>query len=462
MVKEKHVQFVIVAAAITAIGGMLFGYDTGVISGAILFIRDAFSLSSTAQEIVVSAVLVGAVIGASISGILADKYGRRIMVIAAAIVFGIGAIFTALTPEVYTLIVGRIVVGIAIGIASFIAPLYIAEVAPVSIRGALVSLNQLAITVGIVISYLVDFALAPSGGWRWMLGLAVVPSIVLGIGMYFMPPSPRWLYSKGRIDKARSVLERIRMTKNVTEEMKEIRESLVCEQECNWSEILDPVVRPALIIGIGLAAFQQLTGINTVIYYAPTILEFAGFQSAAVSILATAGIGMINVIMTIVAILLIDRVGRRPLLLIGLIGMIISLGILGTAFFLPGLSSSLGLLAVISLMLYVGSFAIGLGPVFWLMISEIYPLRIRGRAMSTATIVNWGTNLLVAITFLSLIQLIGTPGTFWLYSIIGIAAWIFVYFLVPETKGKSLEEIEAHLRAGKRIQEVENAKINQK
>ncbi|MCZ3366429.1 MULTISPECIES: sugar porter family MFS transporter [Methanobacterium] len=458
MVKEKNIQFVIIAAVITAIGGMLFGYDTGVISGAILFIRDAFSLSSTAQEIVVSSVLIGAVIGASISGFLADKYGRRIMVIVAATIFGIGAIFTALTPEVYALIAGRIVVGIAIGIASFIAPLYIAEVAPVSIRGALVSLNQLAITVGIVISYLVDFAFAPSGGWRWMLGLAVVPSIILGIGMYLMPPSPRWLYSKGRIDKARSVLERIRMTKNVSEEMKEIRASLVCEQECKWSEILDPVVRPALIIGIGLAAFQQLTGINTVIYYAPTILEFAGFQSAAVSILATAGIGMINVIMTIVAISLIDRVGRRPLLLIGLIGMVISLAILGIAFVLPGLSTSLGLLAVISLMLYVGSFAIGLGPVFWLMISEIYPLRIRGRAMSTATIVNWGTNLVVAITFLSLIQLIGTPGTFWLYSTIGIIAWVFVYFLVPETKGKSLEEIEMELRAGKHIQEMKNAK----
>lgn len=462
MVNDKNVRFVIVAAAITAIGGMLFGYDTGVISGAILFIREAFSLSSTAQEVVVSSVLIGAVIGASISGFLADKYGRRIMIIVAATIFGIGAIFTALTPEVYTLIAGRIVVGIAIGVASFIAPLYIAEVAPVNIRGALVSLNQLAITVGIVISYLVDFAFAPTGGWRWMLGLAVVPSLVLGIGMYFMPPSPRWLYSKGKFDKARSVLERIRMTKNVNDEIKEINASLTCEEECKWSEILDPVVRPALIVGIGLAALQQLTGINTVIYYAPTILEFAGFQSAAISILATAGIGMINVIMTVVAILLIDRVGRRPLLLIGLIGMIISLGILGIAFVLPGLSASLGLLAVISLMLYVGSFAIGLGPVFWLMISEIYPLRIRGRAMSTATIVNWGTNLLVAITFLSLIQLIGTPGTFWLYGIIGIVAWVFVYFLVPETKGKSLEEIESHLRAGKRIQNVEKAKINHK
>ncbi len=463
MVKyEGNVQFVIIAAAITAIGGMLFGYDTGVISGAILFIRDTFSLSSTAQEIVVSSVLIGAVIGASISGILADKYGRRIMVILSAVVFGAGAIFTALTPNVYALIAGRIGVGIAIGMASFISPLYIAEVAPPAIRGALVSLNQLALTIGIVISYLVDFAFAPTGGWRWMFGLAIIPSLILGIGMYFMPSSPRWLYSKGAVDKSRSVLERIRMTKNVDDEIKEIKESLVCEGECKWSEILEPAVRPALIVGIGLAAFQQLTGINTVIYYAPTILLFAGLPSAAVSILATAGIGTINVIMTIAALSLIDKVGRRPLLLIGLAGMVISLGILGIAFILPGLSASLGLIAVISLMVYVGSFAVGLGPVFWLMISEIYPLRIRGRAMSTATVVNWGTNLLVAITFLSLIQLIGTSSTFWLYSIIGIIAWVFVYFLVPETKGKSLEEIEAHLRAGKSLQKVEKAKINQK
>lgn len=442
-------RFVIIVAAITAIGGLLFGYDTGVISGAILFIREAFTLTSTAQEIVVSSVLIGAVIGASVSGVLADKYGRRIMIILAAIIFGLGAIFTALTPDVYTLIAGRIGVGVAIGMASFIVPLYIAEVAPANIRGALVSLNQLAITVGIVVSYLVNFYFATTGEWRWMLGLAVIPSIILGIGMFFMPPSPRWLYSRGAMDKARSVLQRIRMTKNVNEEMKEIRESLICEEECKWGDLLDPVVRPALIVGIGLAIFQQLTGINTVIYYAPTILLFAGLGSAAASILATAGIGVINVLLTIVSILLIDRVGRRPLLLIGLIGMIISLGLLGMAFALPGLSASLGWLAVICLMIYVGSFAIGLGPVFWLMISEIYPLRIRGRAMSIATLANWGFNLLVAITFLSLIQLLGTPGTFWLYSVIGVGAFIFVYALVPETKGKSLEEIEAIWLVGK-------------
>ncbi|MGZ7107347.1 MAG: sugar porter family MFS transporter [Methanobacterium sp.] len=442
-------RFVIVAAVITAIGGLLFGYDTGVISGAILFIREAFALTTTSQEIVVSAVLIGAVIGASVSGVLADKYGRRIMIIVASIIFGAGAIFTALTPEVYSLIAGRIVVGIAIGMASFIAPLYIAEVAPYNIRGALVSLNQLAITVGIVVSYLVDFIFAPSGGWRYMLGLAFIPSLILGVGMYFMPYSPRWLMSKGYVDRARSVLERIRATTKVNDEITEIKDSLVVERESKWSDLLDPAIRRALIIGVGLAIFQQLTGINTVIYYAPTILLFAGLQSAAVSILATAGIGVINVALTVVAILLIDRVGRRPLLLFGLVGMVISLIILGLSFALPGLSGSLGILAVLSLMLYVGSFAIGLGPVFWLMISEIYPLKIRGRAMSTATVVNWGMNLLVAITFLSLIQLLGASGTFWLYSIISVFAILFVYFRVPETKGKSLEEIEKLCFLGK-------------
>ena len=450
-------RFVIIAAAITAIGGMLFGYDTGVISGAILFIREAFSLSSTGQEIVVSSVLIGAVIGASVSGILADKYGRRIMIILAAIIFGAGAIFTALTPNVYLLISGRIAVGIAIGIASFISPLYISEVAPVHIRGALVSLNQLALTTGIVISYLVDFTFAPTGGWRWMLGLAVIPSVVLGIGMYFMPSSPRWLLSKGESKSARFVLEKIRMTENVNDEINEIKKSLTLQKKTKLTDLFHPLVRPALIVGIGLAAFQQLTGINTVIYYAPTILLFAGLPSATVSILATAGIGAINVIMTIVAILLIDRVGRKPLLLVGLIGMVISLGTLGIAFALPGLSS-LGWVAIISLMIYVGSFAVGLGPVFWLMISEIYPLKIRGLAMSTATVVNWATNLLVAITFLSLIQMIGAPSTFWLYGLIGIGAWVFVYFLVPETKGKPLEEIESHLLRGKRLQEIEKQK----
>jgi SP family galactose:H+ symporter-like MFS transporter len=451
--KERN-TFVIIVAAITAIGGLLFGYDTGVISGAILFIREAFSLSSTMQEIVVSAVLVGAVIGAGSGGILADRFGRRKMIIIAAVIFVLGAVFTATTVNVYSLIAGRIAVGIAIGIASFIAPMYISEVAPSNIRGALVSLNQLAITIGIVISYLVDFAFAPTGGWRWMLGLAVIPGAILGIGMFIMPSSPRWLLSKGNDEKARSVLERIRITKNVNSELNEIDKSLKKQKQTGWADLLNPLFKPALIIGIGLAIFQQLTGINTVIYYAPTILQFAGLKSATVAILATAGIGIVNMLITIVAIGLIDKVGRRPLLLIGILGMVISLGLLGIVFSLPNLSNSLGLFAVICLMLYIGSFAIGLGPVFWLMISEIYPLKIRGRAMSIATVVNWGMNLLVAITFLSLVQIIGASGTFWFYGVIGILAWVFVYRLVPETKGKTLEEIESHWRKGKHPREM--------
>jgi len=435
-------RFIIIVAIITSIGGLLFGYDTGVISGAILFIKEAFTLSSAAQEVTVSAVLIGAVIGAGISGFLADKYGRKIMIIAASIIFGLGAILSGLSPNVYTLIASRVVVGIAIGMASFIVPLYIAEVAPYDIRGGLVSLNQLAITIGIVVSYIVDLGFAPTGGWRWMLGLAVVPSIMLAIGMYFMPPSPRWLLSKGFEERATKVLEKIRDSTNVTKEVKEIEETLLLENEGKWSDLLDPRLRSALIIGIGLAAFQQFTGINTVIYYAPTILQFAGLQQATVAITATVGIGLVNVLLTIVSILLIDRIGRRPLLIIGIIGMIISLGILGIAFALPGLNGSLGILSVVCLMLYVGSFAISLGPIFWLMIAEIYPLKIRGRAMSTATMVNWGTNLIVAITFLSIIEILGAAGTFWLYGVISVLALLFVYFRVPETKGKSLEEIE--------------------
>jgi SP family galactose:H+ symporter-like MFS transporter len=209
------------------------------------------------------------------------------------------------------------------------------------------------------------------------------------------------------------------------------------------------LVRPALIVGVGLAILQQITGINTVIYYAPMIFEFTGAKSASASILATIGVGVVNVAMTVVALLLVDRVGRRPLLLIGLTGMIIGLGVLGLAFQLPSLSGSLGWIAEISLMLYVGAFAIGLGPVFWLLISEIYPLKIRGVAMSVATSANWGANLFVALTFLTLIQTTGRSSTFWIYGLVGIGAWLFTWFYVPETKGRSLEDIESHWKAGK-------------
>lgn len=436
-------RFVYVAASIAALNGLLFGFDTGIISGALLYIKQSFALSSTLQEFVVSGVLAGAVIGAAFGGTLADRLGRRHLILAAAVVFFLGALGMAFSPNVYWLIGARVGVGVAIGVASIVGPLYISEASPPNVRGALVSLNQLAITSGILVAYLVNYAFSFDGGWRWMLGAGVVPAVVLGLGMIFMPESPRWLLKQGREQEARQVLNRTRAGSGIDKEIEEIRQVEQVE-ESGLGQLLRPWLRPALIVGFGLAIFQQVTGINTVIYYAPTIFKSTGFGSSA-SILATVGVGVVNVALTIVAILLVDKVGRRPLLLVGLTGMALSLGGLGLAFLLPGLSGYVGWIAVASLMLYVAFFAVGLGPVFWLLISEIYPLKVRGSAMSVATVGNWGSNLLVALTFLTLIQAVGSTATFWLCAGLSVGALIFTYFLVPETKGRSLEEIEADL-----------------
>ncbi len=435
-------RFVTMVSGISALAGLLFGYDTGVISGAILFVRKDFLLSTVQEEVVVAAVLLGAVAGASFGGKLADHLGRRKLLIQVAILFIVGAIGTALAPSPTWLAIGRVAVGIAIGIASFTAPLYISEVSPAAVRGKLVSLNQLMITIGIVVSYAADYGLADMQGWRWMFGLAAIPALILVIGLLFVPESPRWLMSRAETGQARAVLQRIRETTDVDKELAEIEADLQL-QEGGWRELLNVSLRRPLIIGIGLAIFQQFTGINTVIYYAPTIFQLAGLHSASAAILATVGVGAVNVLLTIVALRLLDRVGRRPLLLYGLVGMVLSLGVLGSAFLFSSLSSIVAWLAVISLAVYVACFAIGLGPVFWLLISEIYPLKIRGRAMSVATVMNWGSNLIVALTFLSLLHSLGRSSTFWLYAVVGIVAWIFVYRLVPETKGRTLEEIDA-------------------
>lgn len=442
-------QLVYLATAVSAMGGMLFGYDIGVISGAILFIKKDFSLSPILEEIVVSAVLLGSLAGAAIGGTLTDRFGRRKLLIVTAIIFAVGAIGAALAPGTTWLIAARIIAGVAIGIASFVAPLYISEIAPVDIRGKLVSINQVALTSGIVISYLIDYAFAGAEAWRWMFAMALVPAAIFGIGLIFIPDSPRWLAAHGQLDKARSVLGKIRKPEDVESELSRIQKN-AAQQKGHWSELLSPVLRMAMIVGIGLAIAQQVTGINTVIYYAPTIFKFAGFSSSSVAILASVGVGAINVIFTLVAMGLMDRVGRRPLLLVSLAGMTLSLAVLGLAFALPQMSGILGWVAVGSLMAYVGSFAVGLGPVFWLILSEIYPLAIRGRAMSIGTMVNWGGNLIVAVSFLTLTHVIGKAGTFWMFGAVSVGAWCFAYFLVPETKGKTLEEIETHWRAGKR------------
>jgi sugar porter (SP) family MFS transporter len=442
-------RLVYLSAVVAALGGLLFGYDIGVISGAILFVKTAFSLSPGGEEIVVSAVLLGSLVGAAAGGWLADRLGRRGLLIAAAGVFGAGAIAAALAPSMVWLVIARIVAGMAIGVASFVAPLYISEIAPVAIRGKLVSINQVALTTGIVISYLIDYAFSGAHAWRWMFALAAVPATVFAGGLMLIPDSPRWLAARGSLDMARKVLERIRSPEQAEIEIKDIQLS-VAQQKGHWSELLSPPLRPAMIVGVGLAIAQQVTGINTIIYYAPTIFRYAGFASASSAILASVGIGAVNVVFTIIAMYLIDKVGRRPLLLVSLAGMVLGLAALGIAFVLPQLGGALGWIAVASLTIYVGSFAVGLGPVFWLMLSEIYPLAIRGRAMSVGTLVNWAANLMVALSFLTLTLALGKPATFWLYGAVSVGAWFFAYFLVPETKGETLEQIEAQWRRGKR------------
>ena len=439
-------KYVILVAMMSALSGLLFGYDTGVISGAILLIKKQFLLTSQMQEIVISAVLLGAIFGTAASGMVGDRFGRKNTILVSAFIFAIGGLITALAPDPIVLSVGRVFLGVAVGVASCVAPLYISESAPDRMRGSLVFLFQLAITVGILAAYLVDYAFVDvMHGWRWMLGLSAVPATLLWLGMFSMPESPRWLVSRDRLQEAKSVLGRLRGGASVEAELNEIQASFARQQheEMSWCDLLTPRLRMPLIIGLGLAIFQQVTGINTVIYYAPTILESAGFNSASLSILGTVGVGLINVLATIVSVFLVDRMGRRPLMLIGLAGMIISMGLIGWTFQAGQLSEPMKIAAVGSLMLYVASFAISLGPLFYLIVSEIYPLSIRAQAISIMTVIQWGANLVVSMTFLSMTEALGHSVTFWLYGLMALAAWVFFFLLVPETRGRSLEEIEA-------------------
>jgi len=447
--KSEVNSFVYIAVAVAAIGGLLFGYDTGVISGAILFIKAQFLLSSAMEEIVVSAVLVGAVIGAVIGGILTDRFGRRGLIILAGIIFTASAIASALAPTVTWLIFDRVASGLAIGIASFISPMYIAELVPAKVRGSLVAVNMLAITTGIVVAYLADYALSGIHGWRYMFGLAAIPSIILTIAMWKLPDSPRWLIGKSRVEQARRVLQLARTQSDVSAEIAGIQKSMEQQGDGGMAGLFEPSLRMPLIVGAGLAIFQQITGINTVIYYAPTIFRFAGITAAGPAILAGAALAMVMWCFHVLAIFLLDRVGRRPLLLTGVAGQIVGLAILGAAFQFQQFASFESSIAIGGLVIYVACFAFGLGPIFWLLISEIYPLKVRGAAMSAVTVANWAMNLAVAVTFLTLVAVLGRAGTFWLYGVIALGAWVFTYFLVPETKGKSLEQIEAHWRTGK-------------
>ncbi len=438
---RRHVA---VSASVTALGGLLFGYDTGVVSGALLFLKKDFGgLTSFQQELVTSLLLVGAVAGALIAGRIADKIGRHITVMITAVVFILGVLLAAFSPTFPVLLIARIIIGLAVGSASMVVPLYIGEIAPPRYRGGLVSLNQLAITSGILVSYLIDYGLSSTQNWRLMFGLAGIPALLLFVGMLFQKESPHWLIRQGRLDEARTVLRRVRAEDDIEAEIREVQE--VSSSEQGIRALFTGRVRPLLLVGVALAVFQQITGINTIIYYAPSLLQGAGFGSNA-ALLANVVNGGVNVGMTIVAIWLLDKVGRRPLLLSGTAGMAVGMIVTACAFIGGSqLHGGLAGLAIAGLLIYTGSFAVGLGPVFWLLIAEIYPLRIRGAAMSVASMANWAANFVVTISFLTLLSAISGVGVFFLFGFLTLVALAYFWRKVPETKGRSLQEIEREL-----------------
>lgn len=444
MVRESLKQRIILAiiSSVAAIGGLLFGYDTGVISGAILYIKEEYVLSTFQEELIISMVSLGAIFGAISAGPLSDRVGRKKIVLSSSLIFIISAIGLSLAGSINGIIGWRFIVGLAIGISSTTAPLYIAELSPRHIRGGLVTINQLFITIGILGSYLIGFLFVESQSWRIMFVLAGIPAAFQFFIMAFFPESPRYLIHNGLTDRAFNILKKLRATQEHAQlEIAHIQK-MKHTHNPRWSTLVSKKVRPALIAGIGVTIIQQITGINTIIYYAPTIFTFAGISSDKAALLATTWVGIANVLMTFVAIYLLDKVGRKPLLYFGLGGMSMSLIILGIGFDQTVSQELIGIMTIICLFVYISSFACSLGAIGWLLNSEIYPLFIRGKAMGVAICTNWTSNFIVTTTFLNLIHALGKAGTFWLYGAIGLVGLLFIWHRVPETKGKSLEEIE--------------------
>lgn len=430
-----------------ALGGILWGYDTGVISGAMLFITRDIPLSPFQQGLVVSGLLVGAMAGAGASGRLADVWGRRRLILWAAVVFTAGTVGAMLATTAWTLVGFRFVIGIGVGIASVVVPLYLTELAPRQSRGGLTSLMQLLVTVGILVAYVTDYALADTGSWRWMLGLGAVPAVLLGIGIYFQPESPRWLVKHGRADQARAVLTKLRGAEagEVERELDEIQAAdreKEAENAVGVRELLTPRLRRVVLLGLGLVFFQNFIGINTIIYYAPTLLTTLGFGTSG-AILANVGIGVVNVLMTLPALRMIDRVGRKSLLAVGSIGMLVSMLALGLAN-VVGVSYGPLLVAITlgSILVYIASFAVSWGPVQWVMLPELFPLRMRGSAVGICLVFNWLFNMAVALVFPVLLDITGPGAMFLFFALMAVLSFWFVQRGLIETKGKSLEAIE--------------------
>jgi sugar porter (SP) family MFS transporter len=434
-------------AAIAATGGLLFGFDTGVINVALPSLREHFGLTASQEGNVVGAVLVGAMFGPFIAGFLTDRLGRKKINIFASIIFLVGSILTAIAPTVLTLIIGRLFLGVAIGLVAATVPLYLSEMSPKDKRGQLVTYFQLAITLGILLSYVVGYLFEGAiDAWRSMFWAGFVPAVLLFLGMLFVPESPRWLLSKGREKEAMEVLLKLRDEETANKDFNETMQ--IIEQESlnktDWRELFSKRLRIPLFIGIGIFAIQQFSGINAIIYYSTDI--FKQLFSSSQATLATVGVGIVNSLATIIGMRFLDKWGRKPLLYTGLIGTAVCLGIVGLAFFLKeSLPESIKQFMLVGgIYTYIIFFAISLGPLGWLLISEVYPLKIRGFATSMGSVNHWVFDLLVAKSFplLAATSLGTNGGIFGIYMVVVLLGLFFAKYVVFETKGLSLEDIE--------------------
>ncbi|KDP12828.1 sugar porter family MFS transporter [Staphylococcus chromogenes] len=428
---------------IGALGGLLYGYDMGVISGALLYLKNDIPLTPSMQGLVVASMLFGAIFGSGFSGPLSEKLGRRRLVFIISIIFIVGTLVLALAPTVEIVVLGRFIIGLAVGGSTAIVPVYLSELAPTDARGSLSSLNQLMITIGILSSYLVNYALSPFEAWRWMLGLAVVPSFILMIGVIFMPESPRWLLEKRGEKAARDVMKLTYPDHEIDIEIANMKK-ISSISESTWDVLKSPWLRTTIIIGSVFALLQQLIGINAIIHYAPTIFHKAGLGDSA-SILSTVGIGVVNVLVTIVAILIIDKIDRKKLLMMGNLGMVFSLLAMSLLIWLLGVDASVWII-IVCLALFIVFFGLSWGPVLWVILPELFPMRARGAATGIAALVLSIGSLLVAYLFPIISSVLNVQQVFLIFAVIGIIAFFFVMKFLPETRGRSLEQIEADLR----------------
>ncbi|MDQ0770459.1 major inositol transporter-like SP family MFS transporter [Pseudarthrobacter defluvii] len=440
---------------ISTLGGLLFGYDTGVISGALLYMNDSLNMTAVEEATVVSALLFpGAAVGALTGGRMADKLGRRGSLLVCALLFLLGAIGCALAPTVPFMIAARIVLGLGVGAAAVTCPLYLAEMAPAHLRGRMVTINELMIVTGQMLAFainaLLDALIHDNEVWRGMLGIASVPALALLAGMMMLPESPRWYAIRGRLEDSRRVLDLSRSPQEAAAEFEEIAAAARTAKEERGHALRDlknnPWMRRLLWIGVGLAIVQQATGINTVNYYAPTILEKSGLGVSA-SLVATIGVGVTSVLMTILGIWLLGFVGRRRMLVIGFSGVVGSQALLAIVFLLP--QSDLASYTILAaMMLFVAFVQCFIGTCVWLLLSEMFPLAIRGFAMGIAVFALWTVNAAISFLFPIVVNALGSTGTFGLFVLVNLASLAFVIKFVPETKGHSLEDLEAHFRDG--------------